>query len=77
MSGGLVAVLIVLIVIGGVSASVTAYFTLQRHRSDAVAMASYRKLAEQAVEHLALLRGRLDELNTKIDAVESILRSVE
>jgi hypothetical protein len=77
MSGGLIAILIVLIVIGGVSASVISYFALQRHRADAVAMASYRKLAEQAVEYQESLQARLDELGAKIDIVENILRSVE
>ena len=32
------------------------YFRLQRHRADAVAMASYRKLAEEAVANQAELR---------------------
>ncbi|MCM3884199.1 hypothetical protein [Frankia sp. R82] len=77
MSGGLIAIVIVLIVIGGVSVSVISYFTLQRHRADAVAMASYRKLAEQAVESQESLLLRLDELDAKIDVVENILRSVE
>jgi len=77
MSGGLVAIVVVLIAIGGIAATVSSYFSLQRHRADAVAMASYRKLAEQAVEYHESLKARLDQLNTRLDTIEQILRSVE
>ncbi len=76
MSGGFIAIVIVLITVGGIAASVTSYFTLQRHRADAVAMASYRKLAEQAVASQESLRTQLSELNTRLEAIDQILRSV-
>jgi hypothetical protein len=76
MSGGFIAIAIVLIAIGGVAGSVISYFRLQRHRADAVAMAGYRKLAEQAVANQESLHTRLGELNTRLDAIEAILRSV-
>ena len=37
------------------------YYRLQRHRADAVAMASYRKLAEEAVANMAELRAEMRE----------------
>lgn len=40
MTGGIVAVVIVLISIGGITAILVSYFRLQRHRADAAAMAS-------------------------------------
>ena len=49
MQGALIAVGIVFIVVGGITAGVVSYFRLQSHRADAVAMAAYRQLAEQAV----------------------------
>ncbi len=76
MSGGLIAIAIVLIAIGGIAVSLTSYFTLQRHRADAVAMAGYRKLAEQAVANQESLRTQLGELSARLGAVEQMLRSV-
>ncbi|MEV6922979.1 hypothetical protein AB0M46_00495 [Dactylosporangium sp. NPDC051485] len=76
MTGGLIAVVIVLIAIGGITASLMSYFRLQRHRADAVAMASYRRLAEQAVEHQTLLNTRLTEIGKRLDAIDDLLRSV-
>jgi hypothetical protein len=76
MSGGLIAIAIVLIAIGGIAMSLTSYFTLQRHRADAVAMAGYRKLAEQAVANQESLRTQLGELSARLGAVEQMLRSV-
>src|SRR6202035_6134874 len=38
------------------------YYRLQRHRADAVAMASYRKLAEEAVASMAGLRSEMAKL---------------
>ncbi|MCM3921766.1 hypothetical protein ND748_08835 [Frankia sp. AiPs1] len=76
MSGGLIAIVIVLIAVGGIAASVTSYFTLQRHRADAVAMAGYRKLAEQAVAGQESLRTQLGELDARLEAIDQLLRSV-
>ncbi|MFF8827726.1 hypothetical protein [Streptomyces sp. NPDC015131] len=77
MTGAIIAIAVVLIVVGGITASVVAYFRLQRHRADAVAMASYRKLAEDAVAQQEVLRGQLAELGDRVKAVEALLRSVE
>ncbi len=52
------------------------YFRLQRHRADAVAMAHYRKLAEEAVENQRVLRAQLAELTAKVSAVEQLMRDV-
>jgi type VI protein secretion system component VasK len=52
------------------------YFRLQRHRADAVAMASYRKLAEEAVGNQAELRDQLAKLTEHVDAVERLMREV-
>jgi hypothetical protein len=77
MTGAVIAIAIVLIAIGGITSSVVAYFRLQRHRADAVAMAGYRKLAEQAVANQETLHAQLAELTTRLAAVEDLLRSVE
>lgn len=53
-----------------------AYFRLQRHRADAVAMASYRKLAEEAVADIAELRAEMAKLSAHVAAVEQLMRDV-
>jgi len=55
---------------------VVAYFNLQAHRADAVAMASYRKLAEDAVVNQQELRAELATLTEKIGVVEQLMRDV-
>ncbi|MFJ9700979.1 hypothetical protein [Streptomyces fradiae] len=77
MTGAVIAVAVVLILVCGITASVVAYFRLQRHRADAVAMASYRKLAEEAVAQQESLRSQLAELGDRVKAVEALLRSVD
>ena len=52
------------------------YFRLQRHRADAVAMASYRKLAEEAVASMAELRSEMAKLSEHVSAVEQLMRDV-
>ena len=59
-----------------VAAIVGWYFRLQRHRADAVAMASYRKLAEEAVANQAELRDQLAKLTEHVSAVEQLMRDV-
>jgi hypothetical protein len=76
MTGAVVAIVIVLIVIGGITVSLVSYFRLQRHRADAVAMASYRRLAEDAVHRQQAVQARLDELTARLGAVEELLRTV-
>ena len=77
MTGAIIAIAIVLITIGGITASLVSYYRLQRHRADAVAMAAYRKLAEQAVENQEILHAQIAELTQRLAAVEHLLRSVE
>jgi hypothetical protein len=55
---------------------VASYFRLQRHRADAVAMASYRKLAEDAVANQQELRSQLEKLTESVRAVEKLMRDV-
>ena len=52
------------------------YYRLQRHRADAVAMASYRKLAEEAVANMAELRAEMAKLAEHVSAVEQLMRDV-
>lgn len=52
------------------------YYRLQRHRADAVAMASYRKLAEEAVANMADLRSEMAKLAEHVSAVEQLMRDV-
>ncbi len=67
---------IVLIIAGSIAVIVWSYFRLQRHRADAVAMAHYRKLAEEAVTNQQELRAQLAELTAKVHAVEQLMREV-
>jgi len=55
---------------------VASYFRLQSHRADAVAMANYRKLAEEAVANQQELRGQLAKLTEHVSAVERLMREV-
>jgi len=67
----------IILVIGGVIAVIVAsYFRLQGHRADAVAMAHYRKLAEDAVANQQELRDQLTKLTEKVQAVEQLMREV-
>ena len=52
------------------------YYRLQRHRADAVAMASYRKLAEEAVANMTDLRADMAKLAEHVSAVEQLMRDV-
>ena len=67
----------VLFIIGATLAVVVAsYFRLQSHRADAVAMAHYRRLAEDAVANQRELRDQLTKLTEKIQTVEQLMRDV-
>jgi hypothetical protein len=70
-------VLGILLIVGGVIAVIVAsYFRLQGHRADAVALAHYRKLAEDAVANQQELRDQLAKLTDKVQAVEQLMREV-
>lgn len=67
----------ILFIIGATIATVVwAYFRLQAHRADAVAMAHYRKLAEDAVANQQELRDQLAKLTDRVQAVEQLMRDV-
>ena len=67
---------IIFIVGAAIAVVAWSYFRLQRHRADAVAMAEYRKLAEEAVANQRELRSQLSELTAKVGAVEQLMRDV-
>jgi hypothetical protein len=62
--------------VGIVAAILWNYYRLQRHRADAVAMASYRKLAEEAVANMAEVRAEVAKLTEHVSAVEQLMRDV-
>jgi hypothetical protein len=67
----------IVLVVGAVIAVIVAsYFRLQGHRADALAMANYRKLAEEAVANQQELRDQLAKLTEKVHAVEQLMREV-
>jgi predicted negative regulator of RcsB-dependent stress response len=72
---GIVAVIFVPLC-AAVAVIVWNYFRLQRHRADAVAMASYRKLAEEAVANMTDLRADMAKLAEHVSAVEQLMRDV-
>jgi hypothetical protein len=72
----LIAIGIPLVVLGTIAVIVVAYFRLQARRADAVAMAHYRKLAEDAVANQQELRTELARLTLKVEAVEKLMRDV-
>ena len=67
----------IIFIVGAVIAVVVAsYFRLQGHRADAVAMAGYRKLAEEAVTNQRELRDQMAKLTEHVRAVEQLMREV-
>jgi hypothetical protein len=67
----------IIFVIGAtIAIAVASYFRPQRHRADAVAMAAYRKLAEDAVANQQELRSQLEKLTESVRAVEKLMRDV-
>jgi uncharacterized protein YqfA (UPF0365 family) len=65
-----------LAICAAVAVIVWSYFRLQAHRADAVAMAHYRKLAEEAVANQQEMRSQLAELTAHVQAVERLMREV-
>ena len=63
-------------VCAAIAVIVWSYFRLQRHRADAVAMAHYRKLAEEAVANQQQLRDQLAQLTEHVRSVEQLMREV-
>ncbi len=74
---GLSITLGVLFIIGATtSVIVWSWHRLQQHRADAVALAAYRKLAEEAVANQAELRDEIRKLSEHVSAVERLMRDV-
>jgi len=67
---------IIFIISAAIAVIVWSYFRLQRHRADAVAMAAYRKLAEEAVANQRELRDALEKLSEHVRSVEQLMRDV-
>jgi hypothetical protein len=67
----------ILFIVGATTAVVVAsWHRLQAHRADAVAMAAYRKLAEEAVANMQELRTEMAKLTEHVSAVEQLMRDV-
>ncbi|MBV9379398.1 MAG: hypothetical protein JOY82_00220 [Streptosporangiaceae bacterium] len=67
----------VLFIIGATTAIIVwSWHRLQSHRADAVAMAAYRKLAEEAVANMQELRTEMAKLTEHVSAVEQLMRDV-
>ncbi len=64
------------VICAAIAVIVWAYFNLQAHRADAVAMVEYRKLAQEAVLNQQELRTELIKLTAKVEAVEQLMRDV-
>ena len=66
-----------LFIVGAVIAVVVAsYLRLQSHRADAIAMANYRKLAEDAVPNQQEQRDQPDNLTARVSAVVQLMQEV-
>ncbi|TJZ54308.1 hypothetical protein FCH28_14190 [Streptomyces piniterrae] len=76
MTGAVITIAVILLVVGGITGSVIAFFRLQRHRADAAAMAAYRKLAEESTAVQQAVQGQLSALDERVKSVEGLLRSV-
>jgi hypothetical protein len=72
----LISVGLPLLVCAAIAVIVWCYFRLQAHRADAVTMAHYRQLAEEAVANQQQPRAELAKLTQKIEAVEQLLRDI-
>jgi len=71
-----ISVVIIFVIGATIAIAVASYLRLQRHRADAVAMAAYRKLAEDAVANQQELRSQLEKLTESVRAVEKLMRDV-
>lgn len=61
---------------GATAVIVWSYYRLQRQRADAVAMAGYRALAEEAVSNQQEVRSELSKLVERVESVEKLMRDV-
>jgi len=63
-------------VVGGITAITVGYYRLQQHRADAVALAGYRRLAEEVAGAQTDLRAQLASFDTRLASIEKMLRDV-
>lgn len=67
----------ILFIIGATTAIIVwSWHRVQKHRADAVAMAAYRKLAEEAVSNQSELRDEMRKLAEHMGAIEQLMRDV-
>ena len=76
MTGALIAISIVFIVFVAVAAITLSYHRLQRHRADAVALAGYRRLAEEAAAAQTDIRAQLTSFDLRLAAIEKLLKDI-
>jgi len=76
MTGALIAISIVLIVFVAIAAITLSYHRLQRHRADAVALAGYRRVAEEAAAAQTDIRAQLTSFDLRLAAIEKLLKDI-
>ena len=76
MTGALIAISIVFIVVVAVAAITLSYHRLQRHRADAVALAGYRRLAEEAAAAQTDIRAQLASFDVRLAEIEKLLKDI-
>jgi fatty-acid desaturase len=76
MTGALIAISIVFIVFVAIAAITLSYHRLQRHRADAVALAGYRRLAEEAAAAQTDIRAQLTSFDLRLAAIEKLLKDI-
>ena len=76
MTGAVIAISIVLIVFAAAAAITLSYYRLQRHRADAVALAGYRRLAEEAAAAQTDIRTQLTSFDQRLAAIEKLLKDI-
>jgi hypothetical protein len=76
MTGAVIAISIVLIVFAAAAAITLSYYRLQRHRADAVALAGYRRLAEEAAAAQTDIRAQLTSFDQRLAAIEKLLKDI-
>jgi fatty-acid desaturase len=76
MTGALIAISIVFIVALAIAAITLSYHRLQRHRADAIALAGYRRLAEEAATAQTDIRAQLTSFDLRLAAIEKLLKDI-
>jgi hypothetical protein len=77
MTGAVIAIAVVFIVFAAIAAITLSYYRLERHRADAVALAGYRRLAEEAAAAQTDIRAQLTSFDLRLAAIEKLLKDVQ